>query len=164
MFDSKDIYLQFKSEGKDGEIQLRNFSSRPVTSSWQGEIKGAMAAHGKIGGGIIHKILERFITDVTFTTPNETKALYRKFIQGDGSAIEKFYSYYSKMENDPVSISDFSKIVSEKDEKWFRSKMLTTEMMYHIQFGKANKDDIVSSFLGYAASQSELSAPFIKVE
>ena len=38
MFDSKDIYIQFKSSGKDGEIQLRNFSSRPVTSSWQGAV------------------------------------------------------------------------------------------------------------------------------
>ena len=53
MGDSKDIYLRYKSGGKEGEIQLRNFSSRPVTSSWQGEIKGKTAAGGKIGGGIV---------------------------------------------------------------------------------------------------------------
>jgi hypothetical protein len=53
MTDSKDIYIQYKSEGKPGEVQLRNFSSRPVTSSWQGEIKGKAAAGGKIGGGVI---------------------------------------------------------------------------------------------------------------
>jgi hypothetical protein len=33
MTDSKDIYIKYKSEGKDGEVQLRNFSSRPVPSS-----------------------------------------------------------------------------------------------------------------------------------
>ena len=34
MTDSKDIYIQYESEGKSGEVQLRNFSSRPVPSSW----------------------------------------------------------------------------------------------------------------------------------
>jgi hypothetical protein len=51
MEDSKDVYIEFTSLGKAGEIQLRNFSSRPEPSSWQGEIKGKTAAGGKIGGG-----------------------------------------------------------------------------------------------------------------
>ena len=43
-FGSTDIYLVFDKK----EMQFRSFNS---TKSWQGEVKGAFAAGGKIGGG-----------------------------------------------------------------------------------------------------------------
>ncbi len=57
----KDHKVWLASDGKEGEIQLRNFSSRPVTSSWQGEIKGKTAAGGgrrSERGGIGLSVLE----------------------------------------------------------------------------------------------------------
>ena len=50
---SKDVYFTVRSAGTDYQIQLRNFSSRPDTSTWQGEIKGKSAGGGKIGGGVL---------------------------------------------------------------------------------------------------------------
>jgi hypothetical protein len=52
---------------------LRNFSSRPVPSSWQGEIKGKAAAGGKIGGGIIFEgAIDVGVQRAKLTLPQQT--------------------------------------------------------------------------------------------
>ena len=45
--------------GKSKEMQFRNFGAES-TGSWQGEISGAAAAQGKIGGAEVWTILKRF--------------------------------------------------------------------------------------------------------
>ena len=46
-FSSQDIYMYMSGQ----EVQFRTFSG---DSAWQGEIKGASAAGGKIGGGNVN--------------------------------------------------------------------------------------------------------------
>jgi len=78
------------------------------------------------------------------------------------STINNFYKYYSFLESSPLPKKEFIKQVEQKDESWYVSKFLGTELIYAIV--KSNKQDyIMSSLIGYAASQSELSAPFVKV-
>jgi hypothetical protein len=145
-FQSGDGYIRYDG----GEIQMRYFTSVP--SSWQGEIKGQFANQGKVGGGVLQKIVTA-VTGTKLTKPSDV-----------GSApLDLFYKYYSELVDNPVAKDEFALQVGKQDTKWAGSKFLTTEIIYHIHKA-SDKDRIVSSILGYASSQSELSAPYAKVE
>lgn len=141
-FQSKDVYINFDG----GTIQYRTFPT------WQGEIKGKTANQGKVSGGPTQKIIKR-ITQTNLNDPRRVNM---------SNTINNFYKYYSFLESSPLSKQEFIKQVEQKDESWYLSKFLGTELIYVIV--KSNKQDyIMSSLIGYAASQSELSAPFVKV-
>ena len=141
-FQSKDVYINFDG----GSIQYRTFPT------WQGEIKGKTANQGKVSGGPTQKIIKR-IARANLTDPRRVNM---------SSTINNFYKYYSFLESSPLPKKEFIKQVEQKDESWYVSKFLGTELIYAIV--KSNKQDyIMSSLIGYAASQSELSAPFVKV-
>ncbi len=145
-FQSGDGYIRYDG----GEIQLRYFTSVP--SSWQGEIKGQFANQGKVGGGVLQKIVTA-VTGATLTKPSEVTT----------ATIDSFYKYYKDLVDNPVEKDEFALQVGKQDAKWRGSKFLTSEIIYHINKA-SDKDRIVSSILGYASSQSELSAPYAKVE
>ena len=141
-FSSKDIYITFN----DGTIQYRTFPT------WQGEIKGKTANQGKVSGGPTRAIIKR-ITRFDLT---EQKRVDRN------RTMKKFYEYYSFLEPSPLPKNKFIEKVETMDDNWYVSKFLGTELVYVLV--KSNKKDyIISSLIGYAASQSELSAPFVKV-
>lgn len=145
-FQSGDGYIRYEG----GEIQLRYFADTP--SSWQGEIKGKFANQGKIGGGG----LQRIVTSVTgkkLTKPSEI----------GNASLDLFYKYYSAVVDNPLPKDEFAMQAGKRDAKWNGSKFLTTELIYHVDKA-SDKDRITSAILGYAASQSELSAPFAKIE
>ena len=114
MTDSKDIYIQYKSEGKDGEVQLRNFSSRPMPSSWQGEIKGEKASHGKISYGVFDRILKQLKTKNTLPASQD---LYKKFQSADNKILNNFWELYKKYDEKDrpkLKFEDFIKIPAVK--------------------------------------------------
>ena len=147
-FQSGDGYIRYDG----GEIQMRYFTSVP--SSWQGEIKGQFANQGKVGGGVLQKIVST-VTGSTLTKPSD--------VSMSQAMQDKLYEYYSELETNPMARDQFALEVNKMDAKWFGSKFLTTEIIYHVHQAK-DKDRIISSILGYASSQSELSAPYAKVE
>ena len=144
-FSSKDVYINFEG----GTIQYRTFPT------WQGEIKGQTANQGKVSGGPTRAIMKRI------TRTELTKHGRRNKVDVD-STIDRFYEYYSFLERSPIPKKDFVKRVKEKEKSWYVSKFLGVELIYRIVKSK-KQDYILSSLVGYAASQSELSAPFVKV-
>lgn len=144
-FSSKDVYINFEG----GNIQYRTFPT------WQGEIKGKTANQGKVSGGPTRAIIKR-ITRTDLTEHGRRNKV------DVNSTIDKFYEYYSFLERSPIPKKDFVKKVKEKDKSWYVSKFLGVELIYVIVKSK-KQDYILSSIIGYAASQSELSAPFVKV-
>ena len=54
-FSSNDVYLNFDN---GEQMQLRSFDGE---KSWQGEVKGSLAAAGKIGGGGINYYTEKYL-------------------------------------------------------------------------------------------------------
>ena len=54
-FSSNDVYLNFDN---GEQMQLRSFDGE---KSWQGEVKGSLAASGKIGGGGINYYTEKYL-------------------------------------------------------------------------------------------------------
>lgn len=162
MFDSKDMYIQFSADGKDGEIQLRNFSSRPVVSSWQGEIKGKTAAGGKIGGGnVIKAALENGVLPSEITIPNTFNSQIEKPSE---QTFKKFAMMFKELSGSRTKIDDLireAKSAHRIDKTWWMSKYLSVSFCYGIQ--KKKKEDQVTKWLfKYGSSASTNSSIFIK--
>ena len=151
-FSSKDVYMFFY----EGEIQFRGFN----TIGFQGEIKGKYSAHGKIGNGIIKNIIKK-ITNFEMETAREVS----KRLTSDLEAFYKdFHKYYMAVENGKKL--NYDKFVAEcikKDEGWHISKYLGVQMLYPIHDSKKIAlDAVIGAMIGYAASESELSAVYLK--
>lgn len=147
-FNSGDGYVLFGGS----KMQVRKFGS-----TWQGELKGQFANMGKISGGPIIKIVkEVFGVDMIpqIMLKNRTKA-----------DEDKFYDWYKSVPyHDNMSKADFIKATKEKDQNWFLSKIMTTQLISIIENGTTKqKDQFTSSVVNYAASESRLSGPYCKI-
>ena len=162
MFDSKDIYLRYVSEGKEGEIQLRNFSSRADTSTWQGEIKGKTAAGGKIGGGIVmNAAKESGIMQTKLTIPSTFKTQIDK---PSDQTIKRFAMMFKELSGTRKNINDRiteTKIYQKKDKVWWMSKYLGVDYVYTILKEK-KENDVVKWLFQYGSSATKNSSIFIK--
>jgi hypothetical protein len=162
MFDSKDIYLQYTSEGKDGEIQLRNFSSRPVTSSWQGEIKGKTAAGGKIGGGIVMTAaIESGISRSKLMLPPSFTSQINK---PSDATLKNFATMFKFLSGSSKSLDELKKeasIYQKQDVTWWMSKYLGVHYAYTI-IKEKKQDDVIKWLFEYGSSATKNSSIFIK--
>lgn len=160
MLDSKDIYIKFKSEGKDGEIQLRNFSSRPVPSSWQGEIKGKTAAGGKIGGGVIFEgAIDTGVNRTKLTLPNQTP-----IDKPSEAQFKQFATMFKELSNSKESIPNLiiqAKTGQKKDKTWWMSKYIGIDLVYTM-IKEKKMDPLCSYMFQYASSATKNSSIFIK--
>jgi hypothetical protein len=160
MLDSKDIYIKFKSEGKDGEIQLRNFSSRPVPSSWQGEIKGKTAAGGKIGGGVIFEgAIDTGVNRAKLTLPNQTP-----IDRPTEAQFKQFATMFKDLSNTKESIPNLivqAKAGQKKDKTWWMSKYIGIDLVYTM-IKEKKMDSLCSYMFQYASSATKNSSIFIK--
>jgi hypothetical protein len=146
-FLSGDGYIIFEG----GEIQFRTFGS-----TWQGEIKGKNANMGKISGGPIATILKTKLK-IDMIPQSE-------IVERNEKNMKLFYSYYKALETNPKSYKDFVITMTEKDQNFYVSKLMTTQLMYHVHsLTKKKKDEFISSVLNYAGSESDLSGPYVKV-
>jgi len=160
MLDSKDIYIKFKSEGKDGEIQLRNFSSRPQPSSWQGEIKGKTAAGGKIGGGVIMEgAKDTGIQISKLSQPNQTP-----IDRPTETQFKEFATMFKDLSGSKESIATLvaqAKSGQKKDKTWWMSKYIGIHLVYTMIKNK-KMDALCSYMFQYASSATKNSSIFIK--
>lgn len=156
---SKDVYLTVTSGGKDFDIQLRNFSSRPDTSTWQGEIKGKSAAGGKIGGGVLVEQAQR--AGITLNKPNQfnpnikpTDAVLRKFAQ-----MYKTLAPRSRESQKEVMMK--AKGLAAADPTWWMSKYLSVYFAHSI-VSSPKKNKVASQIYSYASSATDNSSVFVK--
>lgn len=159
---SKDAYIEFSFDGKDGMIQLRNFSSRPVPSSWQGEIKGKSAAGGKIGGGIlIEAALDSGVPKKDIMKPSDFKSKIENPSEDD---IKQLAAMFKIVSGSPDSVDTIYKQASNqaaKDKTWWMSKYLSVAYCYAIT--KNKKGDAVAKWIyGYGSSATKNSSIFVK--
>jgi hypothetical protein len=152
-FNSKDVYMYFK----EGQIQFRGFN--PI--DFQGEIKGKYASHGKVSFGTINRYL-KILTNGVLESPSSIADRYRK---SPKNLYIDFFTYYIKITEGPkIDYNDFVKKASTKDLGWHISKYIGCQMLYRIsRSSKDTLDAFIGSLIGYAASESEMSAPFVKV-
>lgn len=144
-FNSNDAYIEFDG----GNIQFRTFGT-----TWQGEIKGKTANMGKISGGPISSVLSSI--GITGWKPQNLIT-----VKND-TLINQMYSWYKSLVSPALSKDDFLKELNSKDQTFWVSKFMSTQLMYHVNQSN-KKDEIVSGMISYAASESELSGPYVKV-
>jgi hypothetical protein len=141
---SKDAYINYSG----GKIQFRTFENM---SSFQGEIIGTEAKHGKISLGLINQLLTKSGLAQTenpsevknlIKTPNpKFKALFEKHVQGD------FKNFYKE---------------AGDDKKY--SKFLALNLIDIVSSApKKQRNEFISSLINYAKSQSDISSVFVKV-
>jgi hypothetical protein len=160
-FNSKDVAIDYTV---DGEIAFRTFSVAP--SSFSGEISGSSAQQGKIGLGVCYKLIERLAKTRRLTNATKLKSLIEK---GDDQTLKTFYSYYVKYDKKDAIKLKYEEFISKYNEKgadkvmWAYSKYLGCELI-DIIIQEKIEDKFVSGAVQYASSQSDLSAPYVKVE
>jgi hypothetical protein len=160
MTDSKDIYIKYKAEGNPGEVQLRNFSSRPVPSSWQGEIKGKAAAGGKIGGGIIFQGAQDIgIQRSKLTLPNQVPI--EKPTDADFKKFAMMFKELSGTNEKLDALIAQAKSKQRQDKTWWMSKYIGVDLVYTVM--KEKKQDALCKYIyEYASSATKNSSIFIK--
>ena len=162
-FNSKDSYIFFTV---DGSIQFRTFPG------FQGEIKGKNASQGKIGYGIVAKII-RMKFGVISPDISTTKTLIKR---KDPKFLKEFHDLYLEYSRDTEVIYDqeiFVKTIYNLGEEYILSKYLGTQIINIIltkkllpQYKTKAKpvDVFISSVVEYASATSDLSGPYAKVE
>ena len=159
-FSAKDVYIDYgETKGSGGSIQYRTFGE-----TWQGEIKGKTANHGKVSGGPTRNIFQQF-GNIQLTVQNE---LERRIAAKDPLLYEEFFKFYLETDHmgkkSSMKFGEFVQLVNAQDTNWYISKFLGAEACYYL--GKATTkeaDLLIGSIIQYAASESELSAPYMKV-
>ena len=154
-FNSKDTFIFFEV---DGQLQMRTFPS------FQGEIKGKNASQGKIGYGGIASIIR---TKLNAMAPdiNATKA---KIKAKDADFLKSFYDLYINLSKDggKVKYDEFVKKSYELNEEWMLSKYLGSSLIDTLLNTrvKDGRNLFVSAIVDYAASSTDLSGPFAKIQ
>jgi hypothetical protein len=152
-FSSKDALVYF---GEKDKIQFRTF---PET--FQGEIKGKNANHGKVSYGPIQTILRL----LNLPSLDCIKELRERITKEDLAMFEEFYFMYRTHCTDDtlLDLDSFVLKCKEKGAAWIFSKFLSLQLVNIIvKFGRGN--EFVTACIRYASSSSEQSAPFVKLE
>lgn len=156
---SKDVYLTVSSAGKDFDIQLRNFSSRPVTSSWQGEVKGKSAAGGKIGGGVLIEQAER--AGIRMNKPSQ----FNPNTKPSDAVLRKFAQMYKtiapRSRESQKEVMSKTKGLAAVDPTWWMSKYLSVYFAHSI-VSSPKKNKVASQIYSYASSATDNSSVFVK--
>jgi hypothetical protein len=183
-FSSTDMYLIFDKK----EMQLRAFNS---TKSWQGEVKGAAAAAGKIGGGGLNFYCSDILKSPIGTTLEDAMKWSETAFTDD--KFPKFYQLYKtysahkdnlgkkdkkgktyEIIKDPkTGLEDFKKMAngytyrgSNKSPAFKFTKYMGLLLLDAIYTKKdlTKRKDWATKVLRYAMSNIVLSSYFIKIE
>jgi len=164
-FSSMDIYLKFSV----AEVQLRAFNT---TSAWQGEIKGAIAAGGKIGGGNLNYYLEKHaMKSIGYPNENSKKGVAWKEMKYSEVDMTKMYDLYVKFNSfqsgKTFPIVSYTEFIQRADKKGkgfiFSKNMCLMFMNTFMETSPANRNKISTEIVRYAASNTDISSFFIKV-
>ena len=169
-FSSIDVYINFDN-GKT--MQLRATDS---TKSWQGEVKGAMAAQGKIGGGGLNYYTEMFLNKSIGSNTNKKG----KWSETLAPNANQMYELYKKFATHPknvkpidkselVSLPKFKKNIENykgNSKSFLFSKNMCLLFLDTLPDSFSGKSfiDFSTQSLRYAMSNVDFSTYFIKVD
>ena len=165
-YDSIDVYVEM---GKGKEMQFRNFGAE-TSGGWQGEISGAAAAQGKMGGGDVWTILNRFGAGYTFNN----QAIWRLADTEPGIMAREIYSMLKKyLPNTlPISPQQEKQVVSEitngdvndTPRSYRYSKRLGLQVIEALSnMDKPDADEAIKDIYLYASSQTKTSSVYWKL-
>ena len=168
-FSSNDIYIQF-SGGQ--EMQMRAAST---TSSWQGNLIGATAYGGKCGGGNVQFYVDQQGGSIT-NNPTQKKANWSELSanQVKWKDFHDLYVKYLPLQNIPGAdkfvpdeLSEFTTAANKKSNKAafkFGKNMGLMFIDAMENLSPIKRSLVCTEVVRYAASNTDLSSYFIKVE
>jgi hypothetical protein len=156
-FNSIDLYMSIG----DREVQFRATSGE---ASWQGEIKGATAAGGKIGGGNVNFYLKKYVGEGLF---NKSEDEVLKFVKTK-DFFNEFYALYKKhFDGKILPYEEFvmNANAKQKDSKGYLfSKYMNMKFIdIFLSANTATRNKIATDFVRYAASNTDQSSFFVKI-
>jgi len=159
---SKDVYIDYKDHGKKMRMQIRTFSAG--MSGWQGEIKGATAAGGKVGGGNLEEAMTLAgIPPSAFIDQSSAKAVARA--RTKAANVKMFTEFYKYLSKDKRSIQalipEIQTVIENNNEGWFYSKFLSMQYLYVI-LKSGKQDKVMQNIARIAASATDVSSVFYK--
>ena len=156
-FNSIDLYMKVGEK----EIQFRATSG---SAGWQGEIKGATAAGGKIGGGNVNFFLKKYTGRGVFNKEEKEVIDFTK----SKDFFPKFYELYKKhFDGKILPYEDFVINANKKQKEsagYLFSKYINMKFIdIFLSANAQTRNKIATEFLRYAASNIDQSSFFVKI-
>ena len=167
LLNSMDVYIF----GVENGIQFR--ATDTAGKTWQGEIIGGAAKHGKLGGGVLSQIMKEVYGKPFLCSGTTCYSAYASVSAGASASktpageqeMAEEISRIAKAYDVSVDAADVSVAsIKNKGAKWLFSKYLGMKMVEAIYSeGKGKRNEITTAIYRYASSQSDNSATFMKI-
>ena len=162
LLSSMDVYLF-------GGFEIQFRATDTAGKTWQGEILGTEAKHGKLGGGVMDAILKKVY--------GKTKGLFKATGYDSTKAIaaaSKVPSSKLEMAEEISRIAKEHKIgpdydtvsvaqINNQTPKWVFSKFMGMTLVDVVYSNTNERNDLMTAVYLYASSQSDNSAPYMKI-
>ena len=154
-----DGYLKVKVGGSSAKIQFRSFGGETSLSGWQGEVKGASANQGKISYGPINLILRNHgVTQVKANAAADAK-------RNDDAVATQIAKGMIELGALSGKTKDHLLMIKSKSNKWRYSKLQVVQLLSIVSnLANGKRDQVMEDLFLYASSQSQYSAPYMKME
>ena len=156
---SMDGYLKVKVGGSSAKIQFRSFGGETSLTGWQGEVKGASANQGKISYGPINLILRNHgVAQIKANAAADAK-------RNDDSVATQIAKGMIELGALKGKTKDHVLMIKSKSNKWRYSKLQVVQLLSIIDgLAPKKRDQVMEDLFLYASSQSQYSAPYMKME
>ena len=164
-----DVYLYYGS-GEFDKFQLRNFGG--TKSSWQIELKGATAAHGRCGGGNVASIVNEYAPNAMpwdntnfYNQCNPSLRTARIRITKEISQLLVDFNAINNRRGTLIErdMAQYEEIVAEKSQEWRYSKLNGLRLLKALRDNPTKADQIIQALYLFASSQLDFSSVFVKV-
>ena len=164
-----DVYLYYGS-GEFDKFQLRNFGGSKA--SWQIELKGATAAHGRCGGGNVASIVNEYAPNSMpwdntnfYNQCNPSLRTARISITREISQLLVDFDAINNRRGTLVErdMAQYEEIVAEKSQEWRYSKLNGLRLLKALRDNPTKADQIIQALYLFASSQLDFSSVFVKV-
>ena len=165
-----DVYLYYGS-GTFDKFQLRNFGGD--SDSWQIELKGATAAHGRCGGGNVAEIVNKISPGAL---PFDNAGLFRdcnpkgkKKVEINDEIARLLVEFNAKNVKAKEKIATFKEHdqyvldISGKEQKWRYSKLNGLRLLEALVTAGDKADQIVQAVYLFCSSQLKFSSVHVKI-
>jgi hypothetical protein len=166
-FSSNDVYIQLGNQ----EMQMRGSNT---TRSWQGNLLGATAYGGKCGGGNLQFYMSQQGRSITYDGRKKGSWAEMPANNVDMKKFYELYATYLTKQNIPgaknyvpLKYTEFETAVKEKNNvnAFIFNKNMGLMLINQLEtLSKPNQNAFCTEVVRYAASNTDLSTYFIKVE
>jgi len=183
-----DIYVYF-GDGTKQNFQARNFGGS-TTASWQLELSGVSANQGRIGGGVVIKVINSLadVKDYNLNTNTpllknlDNQTIWSKSDPDNKTQREEYskelcrlIKEHSKNTNGatnskfgtmnlPSNDDDILLTIGQRNQSYRYSKMLGMYLLSCLKAQPDHGDRIMRELYAYAASESDQSGVYAKME